>query len=246
MRIALIDSDSIVWAQAWLNRDKSDTELFYALDNQVEDILTNTRADKYVGLLKHPTEMEFRRVMFPNYKGNRPSTPDWYKNRKDIIINYLIAEWEFVFTEKGYEVDDAIASIHAALCNDKTWLSKDPDSIPIVCSVDKDMKQIPGWNYNPKTRILSEVNAQEAEHNVAMQVLHGDTTDNVKPMKKGVGPATAAQKLADYDTMSPLAVAYVEYVQEYGKFMGSVRFAENVLQVIMRRDIDYPFKLVDR
>lgn len=234
MRVALIDADNVPWIGAWLNRDKSDEEMFQGIDTYITDIFINTKADKYIGFFQGSDDM--RRGMFPDYKANRPPSPDWLVKRKPMIIDYLINTWKFVPTQKGYESDDAIASVNHVLPEEYT---------PIVCSPDKDMKQIPGWNYNTKTKELIEITKDQAVYNIGMQLLHGDTTDNIPNLRKGYGPATAAKALAEFGNMSPVGTAYIEFVAEYGVFIGSVKFAENVLKVVLRRDPDYKFELVD-
>lgn len=251
MRVVLIDSDSICWAQAWLNREKSDDILYTSIDSQISDILTQTKADKYVGFLKNPNEIEFRRTMFPNYKGNRPPTPDWYKDRRDRIWQHLIYNWKFVYTTSGFEVDDAISSIHYDLViNPKLFPAEVvpiPQITPIICSIDKDMKQVPGWNYNPKTKDLSFISGDEAERNMLTQLLTGDSTDNIKGVP-GIGPAKAktiipSDAFVDGDLVDKVYTAYFYHHGNTARAL--VDFAENVLQVVMRRDLDYPYELVD-
>lgn len=236
MRVSLVDGDNIPWVGSWLHRDNDDEELFRGIDNYITEILINTKADKYIGFLQGPDDM--RRRMFEDYKSNRPEAPEWLVRRKPMIIDYLTNTWKFVFTQKGYEADDAVASTHWLLSNDR-------DTTVIVCSPDKDMKQVPGWNYNTKTKVETLITEQEAEHSIGMQLLHGDTTDNIPNVRRGVGPATATKIIQDFNNMSPIATAYTEFVAEYGKFTGSVKFAENVLKVILRRDPDYKFELID-
>lgn len=247
MRVTLIDADSICWAQAWLNKDKSNEELYLSIDAQISDILTQTKADKYVGFLKNPNETEFRRIMFPTYKSNRPATPDWYKDRRESIWYHLIDNWKFVYTQNGYEADDAIASTHYHLNTVPILTPAARVPIPkveaIICSIDKDMKQIPGWNYNPKTKELTFIGGDEAERNMLTQLLTGDSTDNIKGLP-GIGPSKAKRILEGCGT-NPDAV-YAQYLTHHGNTAKAlIDFAENVLQVVMRRDVDYAYTLVD-
>lgn len=241
MRVSLVDADSILWSQAWLNRDKSDIELTLAIDNFITELLLNTNADSYIGFLKHPTETEFRRIMFPKYKTNRPPTPDWLLARRPLIQEHLLKRWKFVYAQDGFEVDDAIASVHTYLSNHHIG---ELVFTPIICSVDKDMKQISGLNYNSKTKELKLIAEDEAIHNMCIQLLIGDRTDNIPNVKKGVGPAAAEDLLKLLD-VPPVYIVLAKFVEEYGSVLGATKFAENVLQVVLRRDPDYKFELVD-
>lgn len=237
-RVALVDADSILWAQLWLNKDKSDDELRQALDAQISDILTQTKADKYIGFLKNPNEVEFRRRMFPSYKSTRPDAPDWYTSRKDLVREYLINTWKFVYTVKGYESDDSICSVAYAIHTADT-------TIPIICSVDKDMRQYPGWNYNLRSKELMFSSHEEADKFMLTQILTGDSTDAIKGVP-GIGPAKAKKLFDTIGDYNIIGMVYDTYYQHHGDTAKAlIDFAENVLQVVMRRDLDYPYELVD-
>lgn len=247
MRISLIDADSILWAAAWLNRDNSDSGMILAIDNFISDLLERTKATHYIGLLKNPTEIEFRRIMFPSYKANRPPTPEWLSNRRPIILEHLTTKWQFVHTERGFEVDDAIASIQYQMYYQHPIIIDGIGivPIPIVCSVDKDMKQISGWNYNPKTKELVFIGGDEAERNLLTQILTGDVTDNIKGVP-GIGPAKAKKILEGLIDGDSISKVYDTYFNHHGQTAQALLdFAENVLQVVMRRDASYPYKLVE-
>lgn len=241
MKISLIDCDSLVWAQLWINRERSDKDLLMSISNQMEDILTQTDADKYIGFLKNPYEKEFRRVMFSSYKANRPTAPEWFTSRKELVLSHLIDNWSCVYTINAYEVDDSISSIHYLLANKE-------ECILTVCSVDKDMRNLSGRNYNLKTREVTISSKEEAEMNLCMQLLTGDSVDAI-PGLKNVGPVKAKKILTNtYEVESPNLVEIVlaRYLGHHNDLAkGLIDFAENVLQVVMRRDIDYPYELVD-
>lgn len=249
MRVSLIDADSICWAQAWLNKDKSNEELRIALNSQISDILSQTGADKYAGFLKNPDEVEFRRIMFPTYKGNRPPTPDWYKDRRETIWSHLTGYWKFAYTQNGYEVDDVLASAAYQLNIEQQVVVNGTavSIVPIVCSIDKDMKQIPGWNYNPKTKEMIFIDGETAERNMLRQLLMGDSTDNIKGVP-GIGPAKALKLIPDNTIMDNDLIdkIYSEYFNYHGNTAKALTdYAENILQVVMRRDSDYKFTLRD-
>jgi 5'-3' exonuclease len=177
--------------------------------------------------------------MFSTYKANRQKAPDWYTNRKPIIVDYLFKKWNFVYTQKSYETDDVCTSVAYSLTKE--------GYTPIISSVDKDLRQSSGWNYNPKSGELVLISPEEAERNMLTQLLTGDSTDNIKGVP-GIGPAKA-KKIVELENMDGQS-AYERVVETYYNYhlnlaKGLVDFAENVLQVVMRRDSDYPFILLD-
>ena len=69
----------------------------------------------------------------------------------------------------------------------------------IICSVDKDLKCIPGKYYNVKTNELETITPEFALRFYYQQLLQGDATDNV-PGIPGIGPKKAEGLLADFET----------------------------------------------
>lgn len=239
MKVVIIDGDSIPYVAAWLNKDKDNDELFSGIDTHMIEILQNTQAIKYLAVIKNPDEKDFRRIMFSTYKANRQSSPDWYTNRKPIIVDYLFKKWNFVCTQNCYETDDVCTSVAYSLTK--------KGYTPIISSVDKDLRQSSGWNYNPKSKELVFITPEEAERNMLTQLLTGDSTDNIKGLA-GIGPAKA-KKLLDscHDgVVLPREAIMDAYITHHGDiFKGLIDFAENILQVVMRRDLEYPYVLID-
>jgi 5'-3' exonuclease len=115
------------------------------------------------------------------YKGNRDPNhkPKYYKEIRD----YLLTVVEATLCE-GYEADDAMAMAQ--------WAK--PDRSTCIVSIDKDLNMIPGWHFNWISGELYDVGLEEANRNFYLQMLIGDTTDNI-PGIKGIGKATAPKLL---------------------------------------------------
>ncbi len=153
MRVAVIDGDTLVWVAAYNNRDQEGTsEMFSGIDAMLTELLLNTQADQYVGLIKGK-EASHRAKHFADYKANRPPVPDWIVKWKKDIEAFLIDKWKFQFVN-GIEVDDAVISV-AAIIEPK-------GDVPIICSVDKDFQQYPGWHYNPRKKELKFIGGDDA------------------------------------------------------------------------------------
>lgn len=120
------------------------------------------------------------------YKGNRKTAhrPTYEKEiRKYIIENYVtvVAENE--------EADDLLAI-------EQTKLGPH-DSI--ILSIDKDLDQVPGLKYNFMHDIGYDIDQKQADYNFCMQLLTGDSTDNIPGLPK-VGPTGAAKMLHGLET----------------------------------------------
>lgn len=108
------------------------------------------------------SKSNFRLKIFPLYKANRLKLPK--PIHYEYLINVLLDDWnaEVAFDE---EADDALGINQ----RDNT----------IICSIDKDLYQIPGAHFNWVTGAGRRISKQEGIHNFYKQVLTGDTTDNV-------------------------------------------------------------------
>jgi len=123
----------------------------------------------------------FRYSIYPEYKANRvqPKPRHFQYIREYLIENYNAIE------VSGWEVDDEVAMRS----------QKDPTSI--ICSIDKDLDQLPGdhWNYSSRKMLRYYIDDDQAINWFYRQILIGDTTDNIKGVY-GIGPKKAEKILA--------------------------------------------------
>lgn len=107
-------------------------------------------------------------------------------------------------TADGQEADDALG------------IAASEDKGSIICSIDKDLLQIPGRHYDFVKKEETTVTPKEGTKFFYQQVLSGDDADNV-PGIKGVGAVKASKLLEKAE--SPLAcwlVCLAEYKKAYG------------------------------
>lgn len=138
------------------------------------------------------------------YKGNRDPNhkPKYYEALK----LYLRSVWQ-AETHTGMEADDALGI--------RQWAR--PDKTTCIVSVDKDMKTIPGWNYNWVKDDLSCIKLVDANKNFYRQMLEGDRVDNI-PGIRGVGPKTVDKLLTECgDDLSLIKDKVVEYYKKQYK-----------------------------
>ena len=112
------------------------------------------------------------------YKANRKEDhkPHWYQQ----IRNYLTEQWDAEVIE-GREADDECAI-----------LTYQGDGETIICTIDKDLDQVPGWHYDYVKKVFYHTNKDEGHALFYKQVLSGDSTDNIPGAYK-VGSAGAAR-----------------------------------------------------
>lgn len=115
------------------------------------------------------------------YKGNRDNRrkPKHYQAIREYLIKYYDA-----IECKGVEADDELAN------------AQTDDSV--LCSIDKDLLQVPGLHYNWVTDTKLRISPDVGLLKLWCQVLTGDSTDNIPGIYK-VGPITAKRKLEQDD-----------------------------------------------
>jgi hypothetical protein len=137
------------------------------------------------------------------YKGNRELMlkPVHY----DSLRKYAI-RWHGAVVIAGMEADDEIGIRSTEL--------KAEGKTPIIASIDKDLKQLGGWNYDWVKDNLTFINDLEAKRFYYAQILSGDRTDNI-PGIDGIGPKTADKLLAnarsERDMLKIVKQAYKEH-----------------------------------
>lgn len=137
------------------------------------------------------------------YKGNRKQPKPFHF--KNIFSNLSNGRWDFKIA-KGIEADDLMSL-------DQVENNNNPDKTmnTVICSRDKDLRQVPGFHYSWEVgkqaeqplRWVSQLGFLEKNKNkysgggflfFCFQLLIGDSVDNI-PGLKGYGPAKAYKLL---------------------------------------------------
>lgn len=174
------------------------------MEEMIDNTLAETGADEFSIFLSG--DNNFRYDIYPEYKANRPKEkPRHLRALKDYLIDKYKAE-----VSDGCEADDLLG---IAQCD---HLRSATDSI--ICSLDKDLRMIPGQHYSFAIRgtnkgtswerpaELITVEPFEGTHRFYKQILTGDATDNIKGAP-GIGPVKAERILADCRTEAELLEA---------------------------------------
>lgn len=193
--IALIDGDIVVHRAGYASDNDPEDIALLRTDDMIDHILMETGCNECEVWLSDDYTNNFRKHLEPLYKANRvQARPVHY----EAIKNHLYAFWQARLA-LGMEADDAlgIRQTQLGMSNDQigeglAW--KNPNSI--ICSIDKDLLQIPGQHYNFVRKEFHSVELNTGLRWFYKQLLIGDTSDNIKGVEK-IGPVKAG-KLLDH------------------------------------------------
>jgi hypothetical protein len=183
-KTTILDGDILAYRAAFW----ADTEGVDELEGRLaKDIKawTPPGCDQVVIAMSCPREHNFRRIFWPMYKKHRDDfkSPDCMKDAIQCIYDTPDTTIRCV---NKLEADDLIG-----------MLVSSGDAIGVT--VDKDLRQVPGWHWNPdKETEPVYVSQEEGDKFFYTQWMTGDTTDNVWGLWK-VGPAKAKKLLDNTD-----------------------------------------------
>ena len=176
---ALIDGDIVVYRAA-ASAEEDDQWIAQArADQMMQDILADTVSTSYSVYLTGSGN--FRREIAPSYKANRP---DSRPKHWEAVREFLITQHKAVVCN-GFEADDQLG-----IDQDKTHGST------VICSIDKDLLQIPGKHYNFVKKVFQDVTHDQGIKALYIQSLVGDRSDNIFGVQ-GIGPVKAEKALAE-------------------------------------------------
>lgn len=142
-------------------------------------------------------------IVFFSGKDNFRKKFWWYKANRafsqkpiymETIRQLFLESYECIVVD-GAEADDALA----------IYGNENPNFI--IGTIDKDLLQVSGWNFNLGTKVLKYVSQEEADYSFWRQMLTGDTVDNIKGLRinqsshnsKRFGNSTADKFLSSFD-----------------------------------------------
>jgi DNA polymerase-1 len=155
---------------------------------------------------------QFRKDEISSYKANR-SIPKPVHFEE--IRAYLDKYWGGEEAPPGYEADD--------------WLGLNQTTDTVICTLDKDLRMVPGWHYNWRTQQLSHVNPEEGFRFFLQQMITGDSVDNI-PGIPDAGIEYAKEYMRGKDNAYLLRSVGDLYEAEFGE-EGMYRFYETARQL---------------
>jgi len=224
-KLLIFDADSMVFTVAYRFRDKKAKHLVTMnLNKYILDVIKNSGATHYIGFYGSKEDgaaPNFRFDIFPDYKANRPPTPEWVLKWRPTLHAEMKNKWSFMPIE-GMEADDA-ASVAANYYKDEY------DEV-VIATEDKDLKTVPNisW-YNLKKHTMEFISEDFANKRLAIQTLSGDPTDNI-PGLPGIGPVKAENIVKDCTTVRELQVAVIQaYRASFNALLAKLKVSNTIV-----------------
>ena len=199
---------------------KSHDDVEMIVDVMIKNIIVGSESTDYIVYLTGDTNFRNEVATIREYKGNRSS------NTRPIHYGYIreyMAEKHPTITSDNCEADD-LCAMRLYTEFKKAHASKRKDDCgAILCSIDKDLRNIPGHHYNIKDKNIDWVTPSMANKHFAKQLLTGDSVDNIPGIsyfsnkKKKIGPKTAEKLLAESSSIEEL---YSSVCDVYAEFAG--------------------------
>jgi DNA polymerase-1 len=242
----LLDADIIIYRAATVHQRVTDwgdgnisvatdpiEEAILTMQHEVDEYQVATGAKRLVWCVSDSSDRNFRKLILPTYKFNRPVKP---------VLCAPLKAWVLANT-KSYlrptlEGDDVmgILATHPKLLPGKK----------MIVSIDKDMKTIPTTIYNPGKGTEVTYTPEESDYWHLYQTLMGDTTDGYKGCP-GVGKVNAARILhgveCPHGASSPLAWHYVVSAFKHAGLTEEHALVQaRVARILRHTDYDYKTK----
>jgi DNA polymerase-1 len=176
---AILDGDIIAYRAAFWAESEGVDELPSRIEQDIKNWTPQGVDNVYIAM-SCPRSKNFRRMFWPKYKEHREDqqTPDCMAYAIECIYNTNTTSR----CVDRLEADDLIGMLVS-------------EGRCIGVTIDKDLRQIPGWHWNPdKEPEPTLINEEEADRYFYQQWITGDTTDNIWGLWKH-GPAKAKKIL---------------------------------------------------
>ena len=185
------------------NRDGLNTSVVFGFTKFLRDLLKREKPD-LIGVAFDPPGGSFRRELFPEYKANRPPTPEDIKISVPYVKRLLEAMCIPILEVPNFEADDVIGTLakRGAAAGYKVFM----------VTPDKDYGQLVDDNclmYNPKGDDVIKIDREAIEQKYGfsdpvlvrdMLALWGDSSDNI-PGVPGIGEKGACKLVREWGTV---------------------------------------------
>lgn len=192
---ALIDGDIVAYRCAAAHESDDLGLAIWQTDELVRRILAGVDASDHSIWLSGDDNFRYR--IYPAYKANRIGKPrpvHWEPIKQHLVLN-----WD-AKVSYGCEADDRLGC------------EQEAEGRTVICSIDKDLKQIPGLHYNFVKQEIFVVTQERANYFFWTQMLVGDKSDNVVGVP-GIGVIKAARILENSDNIPESVLS--EYVHSF-------------------------------
>lgn len=213
-KLFLIDAYALIYRSYYafiknprINSKGLNTSAILGFVNVLQDVL-KTESPTHIAVAFDPSGPTFRHEAFPQYKAQRPATPEDIKLSVPIIKEIISAFNIPILEVPGFEADDVIGTV-SKLAEQKGFevymLTPDKDYAQLVSEHIYIYRPRHGGGY--ETLGVSEACAKWQITSTAQIIdylgLMGDSSDNI-PGCPGVGEKTAVKLLADFGSIENL------------------------------------------
>lgn len=213
-KLFLIDAYALIYRSYYafiknprINSKGLNTSAILGFVNVLQDVL-KTESPTHIAVAFDPSGPTFRHEAFPQYKAQRPATPEDIKLSVPIIKEIISAFNIPILEVPGFEADDVIGTV-SKLAEQKGFevymLTPDKDYAQLVSEHIYIYRPRHGGGY--ETLGVSEACAKwqitSTEQIIDYLGLMGDSSDNI-PGCPGVGEKTAVKLLADFGSIENL------------------------------------------
>ena len=162
MTTASIDADIVAYRCSASAENEDVMVALSRVDDLMGRILHELNTERYSAYLTGGNN--FRYKVYPQYKAHRTDKPKpkWLA----LCQEHLVTEWKARVSD-GCEADDLMA----------IDMTNDPDTI--ICTIDKDLLQVPGEHYNFVTQTRQTISPKEGLFRFYWQFIMGDKADNI-------------------------------------------------------------------
>ena len=171
---AVIDGDIIAYKVAFRVEVDDPAFIPHMLEEYIENWLP-AEAEDFSMALSCSRKENYRREIWPLYKKSRDTqtSPEYLVDIKDYIQDIYEVEYA-----ENLEADDLLGIAASS-------------GEGIAVTIDKDLRGVPGWHYNPdKEDEPRYISPEEAELFFLVQWMSGDSTDNIPGLWR-IGPKRA-------------------------------------------------------
>lgn len=178
---ALIDGDILVYRIGYSTEDVPERLAGIRLRDYFNEILESLLVSDYETHITSTDKSNYRYALDSSYKANRTQPkPVHYDYLRDCLANDPNYKGIMSF---GREADDSIGIASSRFSSKRDY---------IIVSIDKDLKQIPGWHYDFVKKRKFYVSESQAARFIYRQLLTGDSADNIGGIT-GIGDAISTQ-----------------------------------------------------
>jgi len=220
-RLFLIDGHALVFKMYYaflrrpmINTKGEDMSILFGFTKYLLELMDSEKPD-YLAVAFDPSGGTFRNDLFPQYKGNRPPTPQLVIDALEPLCNLCKVMNIPVLMEPGFEADDVIGSMAKRCASDTLdvyMVTPDKDYGQLV---DKHIFQYKPGKSGSENEILGvheiceKYGIDSPLQVVDMLTICGDTADNV-PGVKGIGEVGAGKLISKYGSVK----AIYEHIRE--------------------------------